>query len=442
MLLRFAAENILSFKEPVEFNTFPSSKSHSHEWHKVECDHVTALRMSAIYGANGAGKSNLLKCMGLLKEMVESEKTGDLSVREDLYFKLGAVGKDAPSELAIEFYAEGKVYYYHVVFQHLKIIEEELSLSGKKADEVIFRRKGEDLEINPHNITGTATFAKGFTETAKRMVRADMLALSFFGKYYPKEVAMVKAAYDWFGRMQVIEPAMSTDRLPHTLDTDTEFASLVNQILPELKTGISRLEVKREVVSEEAIKSDAGLMRAAGMLKSNPGAVLTQRKANGEIANMVEEQGEYVLKTLVPIHFNPSGERIELDISEESDGTRRIIEYMPLLYMVLKSDSVFVVDEIERSIHPIMIKSIISKISESREAKGQLIFTTHESCLLDQGIFRPDEIWFAQKDVEQSTRLYPLSDYNIHKTANIENGYLNGRYGGIPFLSNLADLRW
>jgi hypothetical protein len=89
-----------------------------------------------------------------------------------------------------------------------------------------------------------------------------------------------------------------------------------------------------------------------------------------------------------------------------------------------------------------MIKDIIRKISESENAKGQLIFTTHESCLLDQSIFRPDEIWFAQKDVEQATQLYPLSDFNIHKTANIENGYLDGRYGGIPFLSNLKDLNW
>ena len=78
-------------------------------------------------------------------------------------------------------------------------------------------------------------------------------------------------------------------------------------------------------------------------------------------------------------------------------------------------------DDIERSIHPIMIKTLVSKISESKEAKGQLIFTTHESCLLDQTIFRPDEIWFAQKDVNQSIQIYPLSDYNIHKTANIEN---------------------
>ena len=89
-----------------------------------------------------------------------------------------------------------------------------------------------------------------------------------------------------------------------------------------------------------------------------------------------------------------------------------------------------------------MIKELMRSVSESKQARGQLLFSTHESSLLDQSIFRPDEIWFAQKDADSSTKLYPLSDFNIHNTANIENGYLQGRYGGIPFLSNIKDLNW
>ena len=126
----------------------------------------------------------------------------------------------------------------------------------------------------------------------------------------------------------------------------------------------------------------------------------------------------------------------------ESDGTQRLVDFMPVVYDVLYGSHVYVIDEIERSIHPIIIKELVSLLSNNKDMNGQIVFTTHESCLLDQNILRTDEIWFAQKNLYGSTVLYSLSDYNVHGTANIENGYLDGRYGGIPFMSNLNELHW
>lgn len=445
MLLRFAAENIMSFKSSVEFNTFPSSKGYSHEWHKVQCGYVTALRMSAIYGANGAGKSNLLKCIALLKTLVASEKMSEVEMAEDLCFKLGGNGQSNPSELAIEFFAGGRIFYYHLRFARRQVFEEQLLLSQKNRDIAIFKRKDKDITVSADYLSpeNRKDFVEVFMNAMNRIVRPDMLALSFFGKYYPAELPVVKEAYDWIMRLQVVLPSMCIDYLPHVLDSDSEFAELVNAIMPELKTGITKLDVRREVVNEDEVKGNTSLAKTLALAKEHPGTPqMLLRTVSNDISNMVVEDGVPYLKTLIAIHTNCNGDEVEMNMGVESDGTRRLIEYMPLLYAVLKKEYVFVVDEIERSIHPIMIKALMSKISENRDAKGQIIFTTHESCLLDRSIFRPDEIWFAQKDVEQSTQLYPLSDYNIHKTANIENGYLNGRYGGIPFLSNLTDLKW
>lgn len=442
MLLRFAAENILSFKDATEFNTFPSSKSHSHDWHKMKCDYAMALRMSAIYGANGAGKSNLLKCISLLKGMVGTEKLGDLDMREDMFFKLNGHGKDKPSELAIEFFAKGKIFYYHIVFKDMKVVEEVLSLSGKSADKSIFCRKDSVIEVSKEFLDSKAASLDVFVDAISRIIRPDMLALSFFGHYYPVELPIAKVAFDWFKELQVVVPAMNIMYLPYLFDRDAKFATLVNSIIPELNTGIHRLVVDKEVITEEDSRTNSLINSAYGSAKNNPGKPYAVKSDSGGLSNIVVEDGVAVRMTLSTIHKASSGNEVKMDFIDESDGTRRLVEYMTLLYSILKKGTVCVVDEIERSIHPILIKNIISKISESKEAMGQLIFTTHESCLLDQGIFRPDEIWFAQKDVNQSTQLYPLSDYNIHKTANIENGYLNGRYGGIPFLSNLADLKW
>lgn len=118
------------------------------------------------------------------------------------------------------------------------------------------------------------------------------------------------------------------------------------------------------------------------------------------------------------------------------------MEYLPAFYNVVNTNQTFFIDEIERSIHPLLIKELINKISHDNETQGQLIFTTHESNLLDQSIFRQDEIWFAQKNKHGATELYTLSDFKEHHTIDIRKGYLNGRYGGIPFLGNLKDLNW
>ena len=441
MLLRFEVENIMSFDETVEFNTFPSSKSHNLEWHKVPCGHVTALRMSAIYGPNGAGKSNLLACLNLLKQMVLTERLGNVTFPDDLYFKFNKEKEGKPSELAIEFISNGQIYYYHIVFNRSEVSEEELYLCEKKEDVPLFIRKGNTINLSLINIPDEEV--KPLGDLLSKMIRPDMLLLSFLGNYYSQEFPIIAEAYRWIENLQIVLPEMRMGYVSHYMDSDENFSNYVNEIFPTLQSGIFKLEVRKEVINQDDAKGDIGFTRAIEDAKSHPGQpIMFQKNMNSYVSNIVLEDNTLFLKTLLAIHKTPDGKEIEMPISLESDGTRRLIEYLPLLYWILREGRIFIVDEIERSIHPILIKTIISKISESKEAKGQIIFTTHESCLLDQDIFRPDEIWFAQKDVNQSTQLYPLSDFNIHRTANIENGYLNGRYGAIPFLSNLADLKW
>lgn len=441
MLLRLIAENLTSFKEAVEFNTFPSSKSHSHENHKITCGHATALRMSAIYGANGAGKSNLLQALNLLQTLVKTETLRKIDFYDDPTFKLDSQCSGKPSGLAVEFYYNNNVFYYHVEFTLEEIVLEELLLSKKSKDIPLFTRKRNDISIDS-NYIGKG-ISEQFQDALKRLVRPDMLLLSFLGKYYSSESPLVVDAYQWFMKnLQLVLPDMFHGFVPHMIDTDSDFSELVNRTLPELKTGIDKVIVKKELIAEEDVKSGK-LIQLVKQAKEHPGEPQTTRnRFTDDVVNVIFENGNVYLKTLVAVHRNLDGSEVEMSLHDESDGTRRLIEYMPLLYAIIQKDMVYVVDEIERSIHPIMIKDIVRKLSESTKAKGQLIFTTHESGLLDQNIFRPDEIWFAQKDAEQATQLYPLSDFNIHKTANIENGYLNGRYGGIPFLSNLKDLHW
>lgn len=205
MILRFIVENIASFKEAVEFNTFPSSKSHSHENHKMPCGHAVALRMGAIYGANGAGKSNLLVALDLLKGLVETESLVNFIIYDDLVFKFDREYVDKPSGMAIEFYHNDNVFYYHIEFNRKQVFLEELYLSKRTKDVKLFVRENSSIDINGDY------FGKGFNpqfvDVLDRLVRPDMLFLSFMGKYYPGEMPLVNDAYHWFmDRLQVVLP--------------------------------------------------------------------------------------------------------------------------------------------------------------------------------------------------------------------------------------------
>lgn len=441
MLLRFIIENIASFKDATEFNTFPSSKTHRHETHKVACGHTEALRLSAIYGANGAGKSNLFESLALMKLSVANGNVIDMKTEDHFVFMFDKNCLNRPSGLAIEFFNKGNVYYYHIEIEHNNVLLEELYISNKTKDIPIFIRNDSSIEMNKKY--WAKGFNQQFVDALGRLVRPEMLLLSFMGEKYFDEIPVLTDAYRWFiDVLEVVLPSSYAPGIPQMLDMNDEFTNLVNKTVPELKTGVSGLKVKKEIINEENISGNETLLSFIKQAKANPGIPQVAVGLGGEISNIVYENNEIYLKRIVAVHDMEDGRYMEMPLTSESDGTRRMIEYMPLLYNIIKGEKVYVVDEMERSIHPILIKSLMSKLSEIDNAKGQLIFTTHESALLDQKIFRPDEIWFAQKDSSQATQLYPLSDFNVHKTANIENGYLDGRYGAIPFLSNLKDLSW
>lgn len=444
MLLRFIAHNIYSFKEETEFNLFPSSRATHHLHHKRKCNHAEVLSFSAIYGANAAGKSNLIKAIIDLRTIVLMGGVSNMNF-QPYKFQLDKVNHEKPVSMAIEFYDEGAIYYYSVEVDNNLVSYESLSVSDKKEDKLVFERIS--------NGTQRISFGKEYESSEKnklfssvlqdKLLNKGTLLLSFMATNYAEEIPSIRKVYDWFlSKLLIIREGFQNGFTPHLLDSNQELKGYVNQLLPELKTGISNLDISVTPVDEKQM--DASWASTIRSLKDKPGIPISlPSKLDARVsASMVYENDTLVLKELNPSHLNNEGAVINMPISLESDGTIRLIDFLPYFFFFLKTDSVILIDEIERSLHPILVKEIISRLSDAPDAKGQLIFTTHESCLLDQHIFRPDEIWFTEKDSNGATHIYPLSDFNIHKTADIEHGYLIGRYGGIPFLSNLKDLNW
>ena len=442
MLIRFQVKNLYSFEEETEFNLLTNDSEHLPH-HKKHCNGVDFLRLSAIYGANASGKSNFVRAIGLLQNIVKKGKIIDEV--SDYKFKLSGEALTKPISLAIELLSNSKIYYYTLTFDQKKILNETLVETFKdKEDRIVFERSltNERQEIPFIESEVKNEKERMFLELlSDKLLSKDELLLTFLTQKYPNEYADIDNVFEWFSDVLIVLNSNFKIRgIAHKFDTDDSTTMFANAFIPTLGTGIQKIDIqKREIVGQgnemnylkDNIKNDQEQL----FTNTNP-------DTGEEITFVMEENDKIFAKRIFTEHLDKEGHKVFFPFGWESDGTKRLLEYTPLINGVINAEVVFVVDEIERSIHPMMIKELIKKISSDTSAQGQLIFTTHESCLLDQEILRTDEIWFTQKDKGGATHMYSLSDFNISNTANIEDGYLNGRYGGIPFLSNLKELNW
>lgn len=440
MILRVIIDNLYSFNRQVEFNMF-TNKSQRHPGHKRHIGKIAYLKMAAIYGANGAGKSNMIKALGFLQKLVVN---GNVPLFADsLKFRLDKACQERCSSLAIEFVADGHTYYYTISFDGKGVYYEGLSetLSSDK-DRTIFEREFDEGKEN-------VKFYDGYNEDPKNKLFVEMLAEKFLGRKdvlltmlqdkYDKEFPEAKVAFGWFyNTLNIVGTDESMLPLPHVFGADERLLKFGNSLISTFSTGVEGIMPSKKEV--ERNEKNADVFEA---LEHNDGAILDRKNPfTGEQFSYSVEDGKVMEETLNTRHTDSEGNEIPFSLGMESDGTKRLLDYIPMLHSILKENEVVVIDEIERSIHPAVIKELIRLISADDKMNGQLIFSTHETCLLDQDILRTDEIWFAQKKQSGATQLYSLSDFNVHSTANVENGYLNGRYGGIPFMNELKALHW
>lgn len=447
MIIRFVIQNVYSFFERTEFNMLPRPKIRTPEGHKYSLNGVELLKLSAIYGANAAGKSNLIKALALLQELATGQLSG--AKISDNRFKFDS-SEPVLQVLAVEFLQEGKPYYYAVEIENGDIATEELYLSGlgKKEDVLLFERK------KTGNEETQLTFSLDFERESESGLLKSILLEEFLDKsksvfhWLAKRnnahLSEVKKAMGWFeNTLQIITPNTKPAALAQRLDFDPIFKSFAHDTLCAYHLGISKIDVEKKPIEEIVGEgNDQVLSKIRDKFSENDKGILALKNTSGAELIVVQENGHLVGKHVKIIQSDKIGHEAEFDLDELSDGTIRLLDFMPAFRDVVLKPKVYVVDELERSMHPALAKELVTKFSHDKATKGQLIFTTHESNLLDQTIFRQDEVWFAEKSPSGSTDLYSLSDFKEHNTIDIRKGYLNGRYGAIPFLANLQALNW
>jgi len=444
MLVRFVVSNYLSFGEEVEFNTFTGSPRRFKD-HIYQFDGIELLKIAAIYGPNGAGKSNLIRALLLLRTLILDDTP--VNKYRISPFRLTKGMDKQPTHLEIEMIIAGVLYNYGIEIYAGEVLEEWLYFTGPRRNELIFSRK---------TLKGTTKILMGesFSQSAEDQLRIrlyeqellhdNQLLLSLLStskKVFP-EIQKIK---NWFeNSLSIIDSGSRATFLSGNFALSRPFQEFANELLKTLHTGIFQLEL--ETIDIDRYFGEDNREESAQVklrLEKNPEEIEYISEDHTHLwAVALMEDEKVVVKRLVAKHKNANGELVLFELDEESDGTLRILDFAPALFSIIHSPSTVIIDEIDQSIHPYLLKQLIGKFTRNNKTKGQLIFTTHESNLLDQNIFRQDEIWFTEKKSTGETALYPLSDFSIRFDLDIQKGYLQGRFGAIPFLGNLQDLNW
>jgi len=443
MLLRLIIENILSFKDRTEFNTFPGGiKSKNH--HKVEVGYYEWLKLSAIYGANGAGKSNLIEVVGFLRETVRKGRF--ITVMSS--FKLDeSYLKDKPSKIGIEFSAKGTIYYYEIEFRrHVVIKELLLKNSDQKIHDRIFERF-----IDPLDGKTILEFEDKYLADEKDQLRIDIIRDDVLKEHHlvlsipliHKIVPEICDAYTWISdQIIIITPHSHIRKLTKRMIRDAVFFGFLSSTICALDTGLSSIVIRDFRLEDFFGEEDKfRVAEIKDRLETLP--EFSFRSELGE-AIATKTKNEYIIRILELIHkssIENDDEEYHFHINEESEGTQRLFDLIPMAYDLITSDKTFFVDEIERSIHPVLIRELLGKIFEY-DIKGQLIFTTHESELLDFDLLRQDEFWLLEKNDQGVTGISQLSNHKPRFDLDIRRAYLNGKFNAVPILSDLKQLKW
>ena len=444
MLVRFVVSNFLSFREETEFNLLTGSVRSlpDHVYEPIEG--LRLLRSAAIYGANGAGKSNLVKAIEALHDtVVEGEWSMEKSWRP---FKIGQATQGQPTHFEVEVVVKGQTYAYGLTVRRDTIVEEWLyrtEVEGK--DECLFERTFQagslHLAFHPDYLqTEKSRLRKSLYE--EELLKPQQLLLSLMAQA-KDEFSEAKQVFQWFEeQLYYIFPATKPLGLAERLISLESFRQFTTELFGTLQTGVQELRIEELSLEEFLGENERDQIEEIKELLDEENQRLSLAHVSGseEVVVRKQEEGHMVLRIL-PIHLDESGQEIEFTLRDESDGTRRLLELIPAFYQAMTQGHTVIIDEVGRSIHPALLKALLKKFSQE-SANGQLIFTTHESNLLDQEIFRRDEIWLTEKDKSGQTHMYPLSDFDIRKDLDIRKGYLNGRFGAIPFLGDLEHLNW
>lgn len=415
---------------------------HSDHLSPIQALDQEMLPVAVIYGANGSGKSNLVKSLGFVQRLVvQGVQPGQPIGRQRFLF--GTNDAMEPSAFEVRFTAGERSFSYGFKVTDKEVIEEWLDLLTGSGEANLFERV-----TSPDGLVtveaGKALTGGGFGNHDKVValtnvgVRANQLFLAGIRETLDSNShgPLIASVLNWFSSIVIVSADASFRKLAEWLDQDSNFAKFAGDFLRDSSTGVDRLCVEKTEIRDPEV-----LQKITEGSKRGGARILPSVNVGEEILVEHGEAIKYLVRTIRAEHTSTEGKAVPLPFQEESDGTQRLTHLLPALFQLKEEHRLYVIDEIDRSLHPLLSRKFIEFFLKVCKVHGsQIIITTHESNLMDLDLLRRDELWFTEKNPQGATTLYSMSDFKVRTDLKIEKGYLHGRFGAIPFLGNLDRL--
>ena len=418
MLVEFRIKNFRSLRDEQVLSLVASSDKTLLDTHTFSTGLKAAshlLKSAVVYGANASGKSNLIKALQFMRGVVlESAALPPGQTFDRLHpFKLDAASGRLPTEFEITFTVDGVRYQYGFAMTAQRIVSEHLLVYKAFKPQRWFARhfdveSGKDVYDFGPSLKGAKNLWEGAT-------RPNSLFLSMAVQLNSDALRPV---FDWFANRLVIfnEQAPLSAQFSVQMLKQEEQRKAICEFLRAADISIADIEVATRQAMFHSFRFD-----------------LSTGKRE-------EEAGEQAVDEVKFHHVTDQGKAV-FDLMDESSGTRNLLFLTGPILDILHRGLTLVVDELDTSLHTLLVQALVRMFHQTEVNSGgaQIVFTTHDTALLDAyGLFRRDQIWFVEKRPDQSSSLYPLLDFSPRKNEALERGYLQGRYGALPFLRDQA----
>ena len=391
MIVNFSIQNFGSIKDKQTLSFEADASQHLEDTYVVHTAGKRLLKLALIYGANASGKTTALKALDFLRDLVVNPKEKKTDILDFSPYLFDANTPEQPTELTIEFVHEEVCYQYEIAFTRQAIISEALYIDTFERVLVYSRTTDIEEQLTKISFGDKITLEKSALQVLELNTLWNNTALGGFLKTNINLEEFRRVA-DWFGNY--LKPIIA----PQT----------------QLGTYITKKISKGEVSKKEIVN----------ILK----------KADFNISDIIIQENErqtnlFLEHTIDNISYN-------LPINAESEGTKRFYGFAGLLTLLIKTPTIFPIDELESSLHPDLYTHFLLSFLQNAQ-QSQLIATTHNRELLgDSDIFREDVIWFTDKGEDCATQLYSLADFDTSTIKNILSAYKIGKFSGVPRLSD------